>query len=136
MSDGRIYLNGINALTGEYLVPPMTPAEAAAQARGTPPPAEQVGWLRRLLNKIGGQVFGLPQGLDPTDPAEVGWAVVFTPDTPEAVRKGLQPLLELRQKQVVKDPKEPEPLFKVFEYKPGETREGWLGKYGAHGADV
>jgi hypothetical protein len=51
MSDPRIVLNGINALTGEYLVPPMTLAEAAVRARGTPA-AEQVSWLRRLVQRL------------------------------------------------------------------------------------
>jgi hypothetical protein len=130
MNDQRIVLNGINALTGEYLVPPMTLAQAAARARGTPPPAEQVGWLRRLVQRLTGRFFGLPMDVDPTDLAQAGWAVVFTPDTPDVVRKGLQPLIDLRGKQAPPD------RFKVLEYKPGESREDWLGKYGAHGSDV
>src|SRR5207302_1987352 len=47
LNEPGIVPNGINDLTGEYLVPPRTPAEAAVRARGTPP-AEQVSWLRRL----------------------------------------------------------------------------------------
>jgi hypothetical protein len=130
MSEERIVLNGINALTGEYLVPPLTVAEAAARARGTPPPAEQVGWLRRLVQRLTGRFFALPMDVDPTDLSQTGWAVVFTPDTPGAVRKALQPLIDLRAQQVPPD------RHKVLEYKPGEGREAWLGKYGAHGADV
>jgi hypothetical protein len=132
MTDQRIYVNGINALTGEYLVPPMTAAEVAARARGTPPPAEQAGWLRRLVQRWfgAGRVFGLAEDVEPTDVAQAGWAVVFTPDTPEEVRRGLQPLLERRSGQVPKD------RCKLLEYTPGETREAWLGKYGAHGSDV
>jgi hypothetical protein len=130
MNDPRIVLNGINALTGEYLVPPMTAAEAAGRARGTPPPTEQVSWLRRLVQRLSGRFFGLPMDVDPTDLAQAGWAVVFTPDTPPAVRQALQPLLDLRGRQAPPD------RHKVLEYQPGETRETWLGKYGAHGADV
>jgi hypothetical protein len=130
MSDPRIVLNGINALTGEYLVPPMTLAEAAARARGTPPPPEQVGWLRRLVQRLGGRFLGLPMDVDPKILAQAGWAVVFTPDTPPAVRQALQPLIQLRGRQVPPD------RCKVLEYKPGETREAWLARYGARGADV
>src|SRR5436305_1810864 len=126
----RVVVNGINALTGEYLVPPMTLAEAAARARGTPPPAEQAGWLRKLVQRLAGRFFALPLDVEPTDLSQAGWAVVFTPDTPAAVRKGLQPLIDHRSRQAPPD------RFKVLEYRPGETREGWLGKYGAHGADV
>src|SRR6516164_2755777 len=47
MSDHhRVCLNGINALTGEYLVAPMTVAEAARRARGAPAPADQAGLLK------------------------------------------------------------------------------------------
>jgi hypothetical protein len=130
MSDRRIFVNGINALTGEYLLPPMTLAEAAARARGTPPPAEQAGWLRKLVQKLAGRFFGLPMDVDPTELSQTGWAVVFTPDTPEAVRKALKPLIDHRARQVPPD------RLKVLEHKPGEAREAWLGKYGAHSADV
>jgi hypothetical protein len=130
MSDPGIVLNGINALTGEYLVQPMTLGEAAIRARGTPPPAEQVKWLRWLVQRLSGRFFGLPMDVEPTDLAQSGWAVVFTPDTPQAVRQALQPLIDLRGRQVPPD------RHKVLEYKPGETREAWLAKYGAHGADV
>ena len=68
--------------------------------------------------------------VDPTDLSQSGWAVVFTPDTPDAVRKALQPLIELRARQVPPD------RHKVLEYKPGESREAWLGKYGARGSDA
>jgi hypothetical protein len=102
MSEERIVLNGINAL-GEYLVPPMTLAEAAARARGTPPPAEQVGWLRKLVQRLTGRFFGLPMDVDPTNLSQAGWAVVFTPDTPDAVQRALQPLIELRARQVPPD---------------------------------
>jgi hypothetical protein len=130
MNEPRIVLNGMNALTGEYLVAPMSLAEAAARARGTPPSAEQAGWLRKLVQRLAGRFFGLPMDVDPTDLSQTGWAVVFTPDTPDAVRKALQPLIDLRARQVPPD------RHKVLEYKPGESREAWLGKYGAHGADV
>jgi hypothetical protein len=130
MSEQRIVLNGINALTGQYLVPPMTLAEAAVRARGTPPPAEQVGWLKRLVQRFTGRFFGLPMGVDATNLAESGWAVVFTPGTSPAVRQALQPLIDLRGRQVPPD------RCKVLEYKSGETREAWLAKYNAHGAEV
>jgi hypothetical protein len=130
MSEVRIVLNGINALTGQYLVPPMTLTEAASRARGKPPTAEHAEWLRRLAERLAGRFFGLPMDVDPTELSQAGWAVVFTPDTPDAVRKTLQPLIDLRARQAPPD------RHKVLEYKPGETREAWLCKYGAHGADV
>jgi hypothetical protein len=130
VSDERIYLNGINALTGEYLAPPLTAAAAAALARGAPPAAERTNWFRRLLQRFSGRFSGLPMDVSPTDLAQAGWAVVFAPGTPEAVRKALQPLVEHRGRQVPPD------RFKVLEYRAGESREQWLGRHRAHSADV
>jgi hypothetical protein len=130
MSDQRIYLNGINALTGDYLTPPFTPAEAAALARQAPPPAEKVTWFRGLLQRFAGHFLGLPRDVEPTDLAQAGWAVVFTPDTPDEVRKGLQPLIEHRAGQAPPD------RCKVLTYTSGQTREQWLAQHGATGADV
>ena len=131
MSDHhRVCLNGINALTGEYLVAPMTVAEAARRARGAPAPADQAGLLKQKAQQILNRPFALPAEVDdPNDLTQVGWAVVFTPNTPAAVKKALKPLLDRRAAQA-KD------LYKVLEYRPGESREDWLGRYGAHGADV
>ena len=68
MSEDDIYLNGINALTGEYLTPPLTPDEVARQAEGKPSVEGKSGWLRGLVKRItGGQLFSLPQDVDPKE---------------------------------------------------------------------
>jgi len=64
MPEQRIIVNGINALTGEYLVSPMTLAEAASRARGTGPPKEQHSWLKKLANRLSGRFFGVPADVD------------------------------------------------------------------------
>ena len=48
MSDDRIYLNGIDGVTGQYLVPPLSAAEAVAAARDRPPEKGLAGWLERI----------------------------------------------------------------------------------------
>jgi hypothetical protein len=68
--------------------------------------------------------------VDPLEIAQAGWAVVFAADVPAAVRAALQPLIDHRHARVPPDRR------KVLEYRPGESREAWLGKYGARGADV
>src|SRR6185369_6992615 len=65
-----------------------------------------------------------------TELAQAGWAVVFTPDTPDEVRKALEPLRKHRGGQVPPD------RCKVFTYKPGQTREQWLKGYGVSSANV
>jgi hypothetical protein len=67
VTDDSICLNGINALTGEYLVAPMTVEEAGRRAEGAnAPPAERAGWFRRLAKRVG-QLFALPEDVDPND---------------------------------------------------------------------
>jgi hypothetical protein len=130
MADDRIYLNGIDALTGQYLVSPMPLADAAARARGTPPPAEHAGWLQRIAKWVTGKFFALPVDVDPAEVSQAGWAVVFGPDASAKVRRALEPLIEHRRKQVPPD------RCKVLEFKRGETRESWLARHGAAGANV
>jgi hypothetical protein len=129
VSGPLLHLNGVSALTGEYLVPPMTVAEAASRARGEPAPAH-AGWLRRLADWILSRPLALPAEVnDRNDLGQVGWGVVFARGTPAAVRDALKPLLDRRAAQA-------RDLFKVLDYRPGESREDWLGRHGAHGADV
>jgi Cdc6-like AAA superfamily ATPase len=128
--DPLIYLNGINALTGQYLVPPLTVAEAADFTRRSLPPSQQASLFRRTMQRFTGRFFGLPMDVDPTDLTQCGWAIVFPSDAPAAVRQALQPLIDLRQKQVPPD------RCKVLEYRSGEAREDWLARYNAHGSDV
>jgi hypothetical protein len=54
MSDALVFLNGINALTGQYLVPPLTPPEAAVLARQTQLPREKANLLERLVSLLTG----------------------------------------------------------------------------------
>ena len=44
----RIYLNGVDGVTGDYLVQPMSTAEAAAIARGKPEDSGLNGWMKSI----------------------------------------------------------------------------------------
>ena len=94
-------------------------------------PETTLGWVRGLVKKITtpGRRFGLPFGINDKDVAESGWGVVFPVGTPDEVRAGLRPLLELRAEQAGG-------LYKELEYRPGETREVWLARDKAQGSDV
>jgi hypothetical protein len=48
------------------------------------------------VQKASGVFMGLPADVEPTELAQAGWAVVFSADTPEAVRTALEPLLAHR----------------------------------------
>jgi hypothetical protein len=129
MSEEWIVLNGINALTGEYLLPPMTLEEATAWARGTPLSEEHVKSFTDTTERLEAKPFGLPLGTDPNDLSGAGWGVVFTPSTPSSVRQALQPLIKRRQDEA-------KGLFKELEYRAGESRETFLARYGAASANV
>ena len=131
MSDENVYLNGVNALTGEYLAAPMTPEQVAERLTGAPRSEGTLGWFRGLVKKLtgGGRAFGLPSDVDAKDLAQAGWGVVFPTGTADAVRANLRPLLDLRAQQAGG-------LYKELEYRPGETREQWLARYKAQGSDV
>jgi hypothetical protein len=124
-SEERIVLNGISGVTGEYLMPPLTLAEAAAAARGTPPPVEK----KKAFEESTGRFSFVPLGTDENDLEQAGWGVVFTPSTSAAVREGLKPLLELRRTQA-------KGLYKELEYRPGESAEAFLARYDASIIDV
>lgn len=128
-SEERLVLNGIDGVTGQYLIPPMTLREATELARATPPPEKHQAPLRRAAKRMEAGAFATPFGTDENDLSQAGWAVVFTPETPPAVRKALQPLLKQRRKDAGR-------LFKELEYRPQETREQFLNRYGASGSSV
>jgi hypothetical protein len=69
----RLYLNGINALTGEYLVPPMNYDQAAATVKGEQPDMKEVSLLRRIWRVISQPHLGLPIDSNPEIVKQAGW---------------------------------------------------------------
>jgi hypothetical protein len=130
--DGRLYFNGIDARTGLPAVPPMTEAEAARRAVGGPPPAEDVGLLRRLWEALKQPFRGLSDDIDPTDVPAAGWAVVLPTETPDEVRRAIEPLLTHRRNHTGV----PADRCLILDYPPGQPLGDWLRSLGAHLADV
>lgn len=124
MNDDELILNGINGATGEYLVPPIPPAEAADIARGRPTESLLGSWFRAIVSVLKRPKLGLPMDVDPTNPARAGWAVVLPTGASAEVKAAVQPLLD-RRKAVV-----PPDRCKVLEYRPGETMKKWLARHG------
>jgi hypothetical protein len=119
-----IYVNGINGLTGEYLLPPLDPAEVAARAKEPPEDPEVAAGLRHVHDAMTQPSFGLPFDVHPENVAEAGWAVVFATDEAEDVEKALAPLVEHRRRQVGDE------KIKVLDYRPGERWPEWLARHG------
>jgi len=99
MTDSPLYaFNGIDPLTGEYLVPQLPAADVAKVARGERLDKDH---LQELKAKAGESEkhFGVKYGVDPKDLAQTGWGAIFAANADPAVCEALQPLLKLRRSQ-------------------------------------
>jgi hypothetical protein len=121
-----IHLNGIDGVTGNYLVQPMTPAEAAAGARGKPVDSGLSGWMKRICEVIKRPFMGLPMDVVATDVSQAGWAAVFAPDTTSEVRRAVEPLIQHRRTMVPPD------RCKVLDYRGEEPLKDWLKRHGVY----
>ena len=109
----KIYINGINAVTGDYFTKPMTVKQVVRQAL-----RERDRRIPVFLRAVWGAEHLGPEP-DWSNPAEAGWGVVFHQDEDERVKQALQPLIAHRMTQI-------EPMrLKVLEY-----RSGWVSSQG------
>jgi hypothetical protein len=99
MSD-MMFFNGVDAVSGEYILPAMAPEKFAALVQGHAQDGnldELKWWYER--NKAGAKNFGVKEGVDPKDLSQAGWGVIFAYDVDPAVREALSPLLDWRKAQ-------------------------------------
>ena len=123
--DEQLYINGINAVTGNYLVDPMELSDVGRLIRGEKRDKATSSWLKRASQSLSQPHLGLPMDVEPSDLRQAGWGVVFHTDEDAAVREALAPLIEHRRGQVGDEAR-----TKVLEYKAGERREKWLARHG------
>jgi hypothetical protein len=121
-SQSKIYINGINAQTGQYLVEPMTPKQLMPFITGEEDNSV-INWLRNRQRMI--TTFQLGLDYDWTDVTAVGWGLVFRQGEIEEVKKALEPLYQHRLGQV-----KSKDLVRKMEYHPGESWKAFLGHYG------
>jgi hypothetical protein len=118
-----IYANGINGITGEYLVAPLDSGDVASRVKQSPEDSELVAQLRQLSASLSEPSFGLPFNVSPEDLSEAGWAVVFSTEEADDVKAALAPLIEHRRRQVGNA------RTKVLDHRPGERWSDWLARY-------
>ena len=125
--DNLIYFNGINGLTGEYTLPPMSGKKLAGLVTGEEPP-ENLSELRYRQQKGAGDHLGVREGVDPHKLEESGWGVIFAHDADPAVKEALSDLLALRESEAGE-------YYHVYEgpdgYRPGESKSKFLARHGA-----
>ena len=97
-AEAEIYVNGINAETGEYMLGPMTIEQVMPYITGERRETKVLRWLRKIWG--GFKSFHLGEERDWTNLAEAGWGVVFREGESEAIKTALEPLYEHRRAQV------------------------------------
>jgi hypothetical protein len=110
-----IYFNGVNGVTGEYLLPPLDYERAVEFVKGETTDPLLVRYLRRIWRTISRPGLGLAIDVDPADVSQAGWAVVFHTDEAAAVKDALMPLVEHRRAQIGKE------KTKILEYPMGKA---------------
>ena len=124
-TDDLMQPNGVNGLTGEYLLPAVSPHELAATIRGEEYTSADAKRLQHLDQQTSGDHLGLPFDIDPSDPARAGWGVVFAADATPEVRAALEPLIEHRRAQVGDDER-----VAILEFDGSSTWADWLARHG------
>jgi hypothetical protein len=126
MSEELLAFNGINGATGEYGLPPMTPAKLAKFIEGAEIP-ENLNELKKKHEDSQGH-WAIIESRDPKKLSQSGWGIVFAKDADPAIKEALSDLIKLRQEQAG-------PLFRIYEdkqaYQPGEKKVDFLKKRGA-----
>ena len=143
-----LHTNGVNGATGRGL-PPFDPQVLFQWQRDALPidDPQSGAALRRLHEKLAGKIatllgdaekaageaiLGVIEGVDPLDPADARWGVVFHPDTPADVRAALQPLIRHRAAQCgYADPQQA-----VLEARRGEDPYAFRLRHGQGHGDV
>lgn len=117
----QFFFNGIDGLTGEPLLAPMT-AEQIAELI-TPEPGREQGAGDAVAKS-----FGLGFGLDPADIVDAGWTIVFVSDESQAVRDALQPLIEHREASGA--------VVRVLTAEPGERFSEFMARNGVYPGEI
>lgn len=142
MDNSEIMINGINAATGGYLIPPLSPEDVSRIAQDEPIDPSLLADQKAKLWRETEAHLAPVEGGDANDLGEAGWGVVFAHNADPAVRDALKELLEFRRAQAGRVK---ENFYREFTgekgYRVGDNREGkrtFLARGGAaacHPAD-
>ena len=131
MSTDRLFFNGINGASGDYLLPPMTPQQVSEIVRGEPQETKHIQELKWWYQRVTQAHLGPKEGVDPRNLAQAGWGIILAHDADPAVREALSELLEHRQEQATR---QHEGYYKEYAgidaYRPGESKPDFLARHG------
>jgi tetratricopeptide (TPR) repeat protein len=125
----QLTFNGINGATGAYLLPPMSPEQLSAIAKGDARDKEHLYDLELRLRQSGKTKRGVKAGVDPLKLSSAGWGIIFASadsDKIPQIKEALGGLLDLRRSQAGE-------LYKEFNgeggYQRGENYLDFLGRH-------
>jgi hypothetical protein len=121
--DEMLFFNGIQAGSGEYLLPPIQMElfiKAISESRVNEAEQKELSdWLRKMRSGP----YGIAAGYDPKLLEESGWGVIFHVDCHPAVIAAVRPLLDWRKQQAGKYYRE---YLGADGYRPGDDKNHWL----------
>lgn len=131
--------NGIDATTGEYLLPTMDVRQLARAATGVHLVGDERDDVKTKSRRARQQNYRVVEGVDANDLAQAGWAVVFPAVTDgsdaavrqAAIRDALAPLLAHRRSQATASADLYHEYIGDRGYRAGETKQQYLGRLGA-----
>ena len=130
--DDLLFFNGLDLTSGDYLLPPMAPADVSRWARGERFDPQHLSELKWRYSQATEGHYGVKEGVDPKKLEETGWGVIFACDADPAIREALSELLTHRQKQATQ---KKEKRYKEYSgpdgYQPDESKTDFLGRHGA-----
>src|SRR5438093_1687897 len=95
----EVSFNGINAASGDYLLPALSVDVVSRVATGEQLDPGEVQELKARFAALSRSYLGVIEGVDPNNLAEAGWGIVFASGIDPAVRDALKPLVEHRREQ-------------------------------------
>jgi hypothetical protein len=122
-----LVFNGVDAVSGRYLLPAMAPAEISTVARRGLPETDDLKELRWWHHRVSEKSFGPKEGIDARQLSQAGWGVIFAHDADPAVREALGELLDHRRQAGQ--------YYREFTgssgYRPGMSKQEFLARQGA-----
>ena len=110
----------------------MTSSKLSEVVRGETLDKKHLDELKWFYGQRTEATFAPKEGADPKDLAQTGWGVIFAYNADESVtaklREALRELLDHRRSQAAKVK---ENYYREFDYRPGETKQQFLERYGA-----
>ena len=131
-ADSRLVPNGVDAITGEYLLMPMGVDRLARAAKTAVVDRAFTAALATRHRRATEAVYAPKQGVDPRDLAQTGWGIVFAADAQPTIRTALTQLLDRRRRQAASIAEHRYREFSGTEgYRRGESKQEFLRRHGS-----